>query len=768
MYPFRTVWVPGDYFAPSLEWSAINPEGVKALINDVTTVGSLRAFAVNNGPEPAAVSYVDPPRGTGRPITADMPVTFEVTDGATPISNIKLGLNGVDVTASTQITKSGRVTQVLYTPTPFLPLETNSFVITFNDGTNLYSGTNTFTPIPAATSIPASLALKPQEVDLTKPGFLVKTWQVSPPPSALSPTVPNHLGDSVVVGELLTHGLFGLPNLADLSKFTGPNGSFVETGAINFSSTTNAYLGFAGDSNFLDDGSYARLPVAPNIPGIRTNSALADHGVDDFGLEILTVLELKEGTYQMGLDSDDSVRLSVGNPKEWGTLPIVLGGFSGTRQAYSYGYDGGQSARFAFQITKAGLYPFRLVYEHGTGKADLEWFSITNRIPWFPLEVGKALVGDTANGGIKAYQYPTGSSGSTYLKSLAPGRSSSDRSASVGRAGPDALVRAVLEDGSTPVDLNAISMTINGVPVQPSAAKTAGETVVSYKPVTGFTFGSTNTVSLTFGDRTIQWSFVVGQPATPTFWIEAADFDYDGGQSKPEASRMPYAGGAYAGLGAVAGVDYSGSYDSDSPYYRYPPSLKVPAIIGSDLDRGAGEVVVDFRLGWQAGNWYNYTRTFPSGVYYVYAALWDDAPATLTHVGGSLENSTGGTRTILGVFDSPSPGESGNNALVPLTDAATTNSIQGIRLAGPTTLRVNCRNGGFDFLLFVPAIDWDFGSRFFSLHVNADGTITLEWTLGGTLQFAPTVAGPWADITGAASPFTFMPGAPMRFFRVKG
>ena len=50
---------------------------------------------------------------------------------------------------------------------------------------------------------------------------------------------------------------------------------------------------------------------------------------------------------------------------------------------------------------------------------------------------------------------------------------------------------------------------------------------------------------------------------------------------------------------------------------------------------------------------------------------------------------------------------------------------------------------------------------------NADGTFTIEWVGGGTLQTAPAVTGPWQDVPGAASPYTLTPTAPMLFLRIR-
>jgi len=53
------------------------------------------------------------------------------------------------------------------------------------------------------------------------------------------------------------------------------------------------------------------------------------------------------------------------------------------------------------------------------------------------------------------------------------------------------------------------------------------------------------------------------------------------------------------------------------------------------------------------------------------------------------------------------------------------------------------------------------------IRLNGDGTITLEWNGGGTLQAAPTVLGAWQDVASAASPYTFTPTLPAFFVRVR-
>ncbi len=748
-YGFRALWMQGGGGA-NVELFSLTEEGTKVLLNDTTVSGALRAFAANSGAEPAAVTYVDPPRGSGRPFLAGASLVVEITDGASAVSNIRLELNGTEVTPT--ITKNGSVSRVVYTPAGLLPQGNNTLVVSFTDGAATYRATNTFTASGGAV-IPPSMALKASDVNTANRGFLIKTWQTAIMNSGA--TGENSPGNSTEIAEAMVHNLFGWPNTANLDAFTGPGGSYVETGAIN-------YNGASGDiGNFTDDGWYGGAP-APNMPGIP-GSATLESGNANYALEIRTVLDLQPGTYHMGVNSDDGFRLIVGDGKEAYTLPVVCGEFSGGRGADNWGFT-----RFSIKVTQAGLYPFRMVFEQGGGGHNVEWFQIVE--DGRPDQMGKVLINvdDPTTGAraIRAYQYPVNATGPTWVKSFAPGRSSLDSAGSRGRAGPDATVKAVLVDGSTPVDPASVSLRINGAAVTPTVTKTGGETTVTYKPEAGFAPGSTNQVALTFGDRTVSWSFIVNLPATPTFWIEAADFDYDGGQSRPEASVMPYAGGAYAGLGAVAGTDYKGFNTPDNPYYRYPNSLGVPMSFANDRDRGGGEVIVNFRPGWMGtAQWFNYTRNVPPGKYHIYAALsHGDANAS---IGGNLASVSGGSETILGVFDGLAPGGWGNNALLPLKDAATTNQVVALDLGGTQTFRYNDRNGDWDFLLFVPATEPGGEIRIESIVKNANGTITVTWSGGGTLQAAPTVLGPWQDVAGATSPYTFTPNEQMLFGRIR-
>jgi hypothetical protein len=56
---------------------------------------------------------------------------------------------------------------------------------------------------------------------------------------------------------------------------------------------------------------------------------------------------------------------------------------------------------------------------------------------------------------------------------------------------------------------------------------------------------------------------------------------------------------------------------------------------------------------------------------------------------------------------------------------------------------------------------------FSSIVRNANGSITLTWTGGGTLQSSASIKGPWTDVSGATSPLTLTPDQASQFARLR-
>ena len=171
-------------------------------------------------------------------------------------------------------------------------LSEHTYSIVFGDtGTPTTTQTNNFhfTVIDYLT-LPAALRTALGSEDSSKPGFNVAVYQADAVDSSLSPTqavIPSSIGFE----ESVLAGLVG-PNIADLTAASSGD-SFVVPGTINWVNST----GVSG--NFPNDGPF------PGIPGTTgTEVGFVD--------EIQTYVRFPvAGYYQMGINNDDSFRLTA-------------------------------------------------------------------------------------------------------------------------------------------------------------------------------------------------------------------------------------------------------------------------------------------------------------------------------------------------------------------------------------------------------------------------------------------------------------------------
>ncbi len=284
---------------------------------------------------------------------------------------------------------------------------------------------------------------------------------------------------------------------------------------------------------------------------------------------------------------------------------------------------------------------------------------------------------------------------------------------------------------------------------------------------------------------------VVLVKATGVFNIEAEDFDYDNGQTKAEASTMPYMGGAYDGLTAIRGVDYNNADDPNNnqenghPYYRYGGDLsvagqnatmarEVPGGLFASTRMGEWTMTANYKIGWiGTGDWGNYTRTFPTPAkdYYVFAAQSYDG-VNANQLDGTLGLVTAGVGTAnqtvqtIGRFNAYGTGDWSRNSLVALTDDS--GAMKSVNMGGKATIRWTYNSGDAEYLVFVPVDQGGGGGepKITSIVKNANGSITITWEGGGTLQAAESVLGPWVDVT-ATSPYTVTPTQQILFGRIR-
>ncbi|HYV30538.1 MAG TPA: hypothetical protein VEO53_05450, partial [Candidatus Binatia bacterium] len=237
----------------------------------------------------------------------------------------------------------------------------------------------------------------------------------------------------------------------------------------------------------------------------------------------------------------------------------------------------------------------------------------------------------------------------------------------------------------------------------------------------------------------------------------------------PIGMTGPYPGGSYEGKGGIKGTDYND--DGTGAQYR-DPSVQVSVDKPNEdgLKRGAFDVQTNWVVVSNTqGDWYNYTRDFPmpAKTYNVYARLASGGlpmNASLDLV-TSFPDLPDQTLTNLGTFSASATGSWDVYSFVPLRNAQ--GSVAAVELPGaqsPTTLRFTVLPGDLDFnyLVFIPAART-------TIKKNADGSLVIAWTNGGTLESADKVEGPYTttgNSTGSAT-LTKAELVSRKFYRVK-
>jgi hypothetical protein len=566
--------------------------------------------------------------------------------------------------------------------TPFPAGSNHTYEIQVKDTLgNTVTTTGSFKTINYGT-IPASMAVT--GVDKTKPGFQVRIWQVD---RGLPNT--NERSEQELFGELGE-------NVADLTFADPITGVFIDEDVINY------------DQNGVDRGFFPFDEFIPGIPGFTGST-------DNFAAEFLTFIEFPTaGLYTMIVNSDDGFRTSVSrNPKDrFQVDSIMLGEFSGGR--------GSADTSFTFVIETPGIYPFRTTWEEGGVDANIEWSYVRENGE-------RVLINDLTNpNALKAYRVGP-MIDRAYIASVKPGAGITD-------AKPDSIIEIVVVDANTKFVSGTATLSVDGVAVIPTVNTAAGRTTISHTPASPLTPGR-HTVSVSYQEntnpattRTADFNFIVavtpGDLPSNSFVIEAEDFDFDGGQTKPEASVMPYFGGAYQDLGAIKGIDFMNNDDvvgqggdlyrleaDPDPEGNDPDGLNEVAIAESlggrwGRERPGYEVTVNHRIGWVEDNsWQNYTRTIPAGIYTAYAALSFDGTDP-NQLRGSLDLVTSGvgtpnqTTSRLGTFNQNGSGGWGANDIVPMGSAGARSFFK--LPGGKVTLRFNLGSGDFDWFALVP------------------------------------------------------------------
>lgn len=279
------------------------------------------------------------------------------------------------------------------------------------------------------------------------------------------------------------------------------------------------------------------------------------------------------------------------------------------------------------------------------------------------------------------------------------------------------------------------------------------------------------------------------------FDVEAEDFNYGGGKTVSGASTMPLSTNLYGTLDGTPGIDfklatqsttdsaangnsYRNGYVANGTTVEFPTTaddqlgnVDVIEDTGNANHRQRGDFVLvnNYKMGWGAtGNWFQYTRNFPSGDYNAVVAFSDGNGTAADAVGFALDLVTGDPSkvnpalTAVGTASADQTGGWSSNDFAPLRKGD--GSLATYTLGANTTLRLTISRGSpdLDYILFYPAGGAPQGPTI-SLARNATGQVVI--TYQGSLESATAVTGPWTPVNGAASPYTATPSDAARFFR---
>jgi hypothetical protein len=261
---------------------------------------------------------------------------------------------------------------------------------------------------------------------------------------------------------------------------------------------------------------------------------------------------------------------------------------------------------------------------------------------------------------------------------------------------------------ATPINNTNIQVTINGVNVSSSLAIT-GTTMNKSVVYSGITSNQVYTANIQVTDANglnVTATVLFDTFSQKFYTWEAEDWDFNGGQfiDNPQTN-------AYFGITtAIPGEDYnetSTGTNTASWAYRpwVDPSIPVPQTeVTSDVKRAQYATKPDYDVGWfDSGEWLNYTRTYPTGLYNVYARIASPGAATmnLAEVTGGL-GTTNETTASLGNFSLQDGLGWGSFSWVPLTDPS--GNLVKLNLGGVSTMRVTTGgNANANFFMLVPA-----------------------------------------------------------------
>ena len=326
------------------------------------------------------------------------------------------------------------------------------------------------------------------------------------------------------------------------------------------------------------------------------------------------------------------------------------------------------------------------------------------------------------------------------------------------------------------VTQGGVSLTVNGVDRTGDLVLTGGTNNLQGSLTGGFVPNHFYQAVLTLTDlaSNVLTSTINFQTFSQTnYMFEAEDWNFDGGQwlDTIVLSSIPNTNN-YVEKGDVPNIDES---DTGTGNHNYRGTSPVGAENTGDwlrqkyLDAQVNDPDVhDVNVGWvEAGEWLNYTRTFPAGEYNIYARLAYDQSAPFEAILDKVTGATTENQTTNNLGSFKGNGISGGGQIysfVPLTDAKTNRVV--VSLNGVATLRATAATSGYNanFYMLVPA-----EQPVLSIRPSGSNVVISWYQLAGetyALESAPTLLGPWTNVVNSSNPFTTSASESARFFRL--
>lgn len=562
--------------------------------------------------------------------------------------------------------------------------------------------------------------------------------------------------------------------------------------------------------NLLNDANYPGSPTGVGtVFSLNSRDFFPGDGLENYGAVMEGYITPAEsGDYEFFLRSDDASQLYLSTDDKEANLALIAEELD-CCDAFMEPSTGDAATTAAPTALVAGRkYFIRVIYKEGGGGdyAQVAWRKTTDKTPAGSLQPisGRFLSA--------AVDLPAPAEGAFTIQS--PGTNARN----VKPAGPITIAH---RDGKTEWTAANVSLKVDGVTVAPTFTKAGNVATIEYQPSPMFASKSPHTVALGYLDpggnpATLQWSFEIAEYKGPIkdtvkgyegiilgsakltddkggFSGKAGDLAVDFGRGTGQSvliSDASFMNAAAAGDKMTFSL-WAKKYDiaNNSAFWADSPS-------SSSGMRGA-----QAHVPWSNNNVYFDTAgccdaalqrinagidTFAS--YTGDIAWWTNSWHHFAFVKDTTKKQIwiDGQVFLEGENTSPLP-----------TDFA--RIWIGAEGGGPNAGTANNFHGlEDDFAIFGSALSeadikklaagasppslgaaanlvayWDFNSlpveaaKFTKIARNLDGSITLEWTGGGTLEAATSITGPWQAVAGATSPYKFTPTASQMFGRIR-